>query len=464
LKELIIHRVYFAGIGGIGMSALARYFYSSGKLVAGYDKTPGRITGSLEEEGIHIHYSDDINCIPEEFKDPEGTLVVYTPAIPGDHKELNWFVKNGFVVMKRAALLGRLTADKKAVTVAGTHGKTTISTMISHILYHSPVGCTAFLGGISKNFHSNLVLSSLSEYVVTEADEYDRSFLNLYPYISVITAMDEDHLDIYGDKSGLTDSFNRFLSQTKPGGTIIYKHGLSVNRPEHIGAAYTYSLHGPSDFYASSISTREMMHCFDLVTPGGLIKDLCCGLPGIINVENAVAASAVAVLLGAAETSLRTSLNTFAGIERRFDLQLVSEKVIYIDDYAHHPVELEAFIGSVRELFPGKRLTGIFQPHLYSRTKDFAPGFARSLSKLDELILLDIYPAREKAIPGVSSELIFDKLKIDKKIICRKEDLLKQLDLIEPEVLLSMGAGDIDRFTLPIRELLIEKYKLQNTV
>lgn len=442
------------------MSALARFFNMLGKAVAGYDKTPSRLSQSLEEEGISVHYEDQVDLIPAEFKEPGSTLIVYTPAIPSDHQEWNFFRKNNFVIYKRAQVLGFLTQEKKTIAVAGTHGKTTISTMIAYILKNTTIRCSAFLGGISKNFNSNLMLSKSSEFVVTEADEFDRSFLNLFPYIAVITAIDADHLDIYKNKKDIEGSFNLFAGQIKKKGYLIYKSGLPVEVPEHINEAYTYSLRGKSDFYAENIRIDGVNHHFNVVTPFGTINDLSLGSPGITNVENAVAAVAVASILKIHPETIKYSLNNFRGVVRRFDFHLKTEKVVYVDDYAHHPKEIEAFVNSIKEIYQTRKITGIFQPHLFSRTRDFIDEFAESLGLLDEIILLDIYPARENPIPGVTSELLFDKIKLKSKTYCEKKDLMNILSDRKFDVLLTMGAGDIDKFIEPITTMLKKRFKI----
>ena len=446
------------GIGGIGMSALARYFKATGKDVAGYDRTPTPLTNELVNSGMNIHFKDDIKLIPEDYLNTGDTLVVITPAIPDNHKELNLFRSGNFSLFKRAEILGYITQNSDNIAVAGTHGKTTISTMIAHLLTSTEEGCSAFLGGISKNFNSNMVYSESSKYIVTEADEFDRSFLRFFPYISVVTAIDADHLDIYGTKDELEKAFNQFVNQTRKGGKVLAKRGLKLNlKPDY--DYYTYSLAGNSDFYAANITLDKGAYTFDLITPTAKIKNLTLQHPGIVNVENAVAATTVTYLLGMDEGAIRGGLSTFKGIARRFDYRINTEELVYIDDYAHHPNELGAIMESVRMLYPGKKITGIFQPHLYSRTRDFADEFAESLDKLDELILLDIYPAREAPVKGVTSRLIFDKLTIKNKELCSKEALLKTLKNKNIEVLLTLGAGDIDQYVEPVRIFLAGKKK-----
>lgn len=451
-----IKRVYFLGIGGIGMSALARYFRATGKSVAGYDRTPTELTRQLASEGIVIHYEDSPDLIPVPFRSVTNTLVVFTPAIAADHAELGYFKDHHFDIYKRSQILGLITRQKKTVAVAGTHGKTTVSTMIAYILATGGPGCNAFLGGISKNFNGNLVLNAKSDWIVTEADEFDRSFLQLFPFAGVVTAMDPDHLDIYGTAGNMVEAFNQFIGQIDRKGLLLMKKGLPVDRSKLPSQVYTYSLKDSSDFRADKIQLQNRKYHFNLIGPGILLKDLSIEHPGLLNVENAVAASALAVLLGLDHQQIRSALEKFSGIRRRFDYHIKTEKVVYIDDYAHHPQEIEATLLSLRELYPDKKITGIFQPHLYTRTRDFTDGFVKSLSLLDQLILLDIYPAREVPIPGVTSEMIFRGVSIREKIMCRKEDLLDVLRKSEIEVLITLGAGDIDTFVEPITKLLKE--------
>jgi len=449
-----IQRVYLAGIGGIGMSALARYFHSLGVKVEGYDRTQTEITSRLMEEGINIHFDDDVNLICDDFKNVPGTLVIYTPAIPKDHRELNYFLKKGFEVLKRSQALGRIAADMHCIAVAGTHGKTTISTMIAHLLHEADVPCNAFLGGISKNLDSNLLLHKNANKVVVEADEYDRSFLALFPEIAVVSSADADHLDIYGDHNSLKESFGSFVSQIKRNGCLILKKGVEIPVTENT-EILTYSLDEEADFYALNIKNTRFRYRFDLRTPDGMIKNLNLGVYGRVNLENAVAALAVAVKLGVDSDKLRKGLENYKGVWRRFDVQIDREDLIFIDDYAHHPAEIKAFVGSVKEALPGKRICGVFQPHLYSRTRDFALGFAESLSMLHDVVLLDIYPAREKPIEGVSSELILKQLKnMGERRLSSKDELINTIDSLHPEVLLTMGAGDIDKLVKPLKSHL----------
>jgi UDP-N-acetylmuramate--alanine ligase len=438
------------------MSALARYFNTTGKSVAGYDRTPTELTGQLISEGISVHFEDSRELIPERFRRSGETLIVYTPAIPSDHSELCFFKENNFDIRKRSQILGLIAGSHKTVAVAGTHGKTTVSTMIAHILADSGTGCNAFLGGISKNFKSNLVLSAKSDWIVTEADEFDRSFLQLFPYAAIVTAMDPDHLDIYGDAQTMVEAFNRFISQINREGILLIKEGLPVDSTLQPANVYTYSLGGETDFRALNIRLTNYRYSFDLKGPGILIKNITLEHPGLVNVENAVAASALASLLGVDHGKISAAMAGFKGIQRRFDYQINTEELVYIDDYAHHPQEIEATLRSLRELYPDKKITGIFQPHLYSRTHDLAEGFAASLNLLHRLILLDIYPAREEPVEGVTSSLIFDKVNLADKIMCKKEQLPEILKNFKPEVLITLGAGDIDKYVEPVKQLLIK--------
>lgn len=452
-----ITSVYFVGAGGIGMSALARYFRAKGKQVAGYDKTPSDLTAALIDEDIRIHYADDISLIPEDCKHPDSTLVVYTPAIPETHTELNYFKTNGFTQMKRARVLGEITRTERGLCVAGTHGKTTTSSMLAHLLKQSHVDCNAFLGGILKNYNSNLMLSDKSDLAVIEADEFDRSFHWLSPYMAVITAVDPDHLDIYGTPEAYRESFEHFTSLIRPDGCLVMKKGLQLQPRLPEGAKlYTYSAAEEADFFARDIRIGNGDILFDFVTPDGCIPDVKLGVPVKVNIENGVAAMALAWLNGLTPEEIRRGMETFAGPVRRFDFHLKKDDIVLLDDYAHHPAELKASIQSVKELYPDKKVTGIFQPHLYTRTRDFAADFAASLSLLDELILLDIYPAREEPIPGVTSQIIFDRVTIPNKRMIRKEELLDlvQKEAASFEVVLMVGAGNIDRLVEPVKQIL----------
>ena len=450
--------VYFVGAGGIGMSALIRYFLSKGKRVGGYDRTPSDLTEALRKEGADIHYTDDVALVADVFKSPEDTLVVYTPAVPESHTELAYFRARGFEVMKRARVLGEITRSARGLCVAGTHGKTTTSSMLAHLLKSSHVDCNAFLGGILKNYQSNLMLSDQSDLTVIEADEFDRSFHWLTPYMAVITSADPDHLDIYGTPEAYRESFEVFTSLIRPDGCLLLKKGVRVTPRLREGVRlYTYSATEAADFHAENIVIRDGKITFDFVGPRVRIPEVELGVPVKVNIENGVAAMAIAWLNGVTPEEIRQGMASFAGPRRRFDFHLRTDRVALIDDYAHHPAELRQSILSVKELYAGRKVTGIFQPHLYSRTRDFADDFARSLSLLDELILLDIYPAREKPIPGVTSRIIFDKVTIPDKILCDKRELLDVIARGRYEVVLMVGAGDIDRLVEPVREILCKQ-------
>ncbi len=449
-----IHNVYFIGIGGIGMSAIARYFNTLGKNVAGYDKVSRPLTDQLIKEGIDIHFDDNIDDIPYDFRDNVTTVVVYTPAIPNDNNELNFFRANGFAIKKRSEVLGMISKEKKCLAVAGTHGKTTVTTILSHLMRQSRMGCNAFLGGISKNYNTNYLVDKESKYMVVEADEFDRSFLQLSPQKAIITAVDADHLDIYSGSDDIKETFKKFVSRINSGGKLIIKNGLEFKLPERNDIdIYTYSINEDTDFRAINIRIENGLYLFDFVGVKGKIENLVLGLPGLINVENAVAAIAMATLSGVHNDEIYNSIRKFKGIQRRFDYQIHRDDFVYIDDYAHHPEELKASINSIRELFKAKKLTGIFQPHLYTRTRDFADEFAKSLELLDEIILLDIYPAREKPIEGVNSGIIFNKITNPNKIQCTKKELINILKTKKPEVLVTLGAGDIDELVEPIKKL-----------
>ena len=455
-----IKNVYFLGIGGIGMSALARYFKYTGKNVAGYDKTPSDLTAKLQEEGIDVHYEDDIRKIPSKWN-PAETIAVYTPAIPEEHKELNWFKSQPIGLFKRAKVLGLIANEKRGVAVAGTHGKTTTSTMVANMLNKTKVGCGAFLGGISKNFGSNLLLpKDDSPWIVAEADEFDRSFLHLQPQLALVTSVDADHLDIYGDKAKIVESFEKFISQIRKDGKLVVKKGVELDTSKTTVKIYTYSLKDDTDFRAMNLKLDENtgFYRFDLKTPEGVIANCSMNYPGLVNVENTIGASALAWLAGLSANEIKAGISDYQGVARRFDIQYKSENKIYIDDYAHHPEELKAFITSVKALYPGRKVTGIFQPHLYSRTKDFAAEFAASLDLLDRAILIPLYPAREEPIKGVSSEIIFEKMKLEEKFLLEKDECMEQIKGDENELLLTMGAGDIDRMVKPIVEILKTKY------
>lgn len=446
--------IYFVGIGGIGMSNLARYFMSQGKRVAGYDRVETPLTRALVAEGAHIHYEDNLQFIPDEFLDKDSTLVVYTPAIPASHSELQYFRQNGFTLMKRAQVLGEITKTSDAVCIAGTHGKTTVSSMIAHLLRQSTVDCNAFLGGILKNYGTNLLLSHKSNITVAEADEYDRSFHWLRPWIAVITSADPDHLDIYGTPEAYRESFEHFTSLIRPDGYLILKKGAPVTPRVNSGVKiFTYS-ETEGDYHAENIRIGGGEIVFDYVSPSGKITDISLGVPVKVNIENAVAAIASAQLCGVTSGEIRAAMHTFGGAKRRFDFLLKTPNLVFIDDYAHHPNELTASIQSIRQLYPDKKVTGVFQPHLYTRTRDFVDEFAQSLSLLDDVVLLDIYPAREEPIPGVTSEIIFDKITSKEKVLLKKSELLPFLKNKELEVLVTLGAGDIERLLPEIKEML----------
>lgn len=445
--------IYFIGIGGIGMSAIARYYNIKGYNVSGYDRTPSELTRELEAEGIAIHYEDNTGYVP---KDKDSTLVVYTPAVPHDMGELEYVMENGYKVLKRSRMLGEISRGQRCLAVAGTHGKTTTSTLVAHILQSSGEGCSAFLGGISKNYGTNLLVSH-NNIIVAEADEFDRSFLQLYPETAVITAMDADHLDIYSDLAHVKEAFKEFASQVS--GTLIVKTGLDITSGDTKAKILRYSFNDPgADFHASDlVLDRCGYFTFTLNSPQGRIEGCRMGIPGWVNVENGVAASAVALTCGTDPQKIKEALASFQGVKRRFDIHLNTPGCSYIDDYAHHPKEISTAISSIREIFPGRRLTAIFQPHLYTRTRDFADDFAKALSQVDKLILLDIYPAREEPIPGVTSEIIFDKVTAPEKVLMKKEELMDYLKDEPVDVLVTFGAGNIDRFIRPITELLEQR-------
>jgi len=448
-------KYYFLGIGGIGMSALARYFYTKGFQVAGYDRTETKLTSELQTEGITVSFNQDVDEIPFVFTKPENTLIIITPAIPNDHPQLRYFQENNFTIQKRAQVLGDITRQSKGICIAGTHGKTTTSTIAAHLLYQSQVSCNAFLGGIANNYNTNLLLSAESNLVVIEADEYDRSFHQLSPYMAVITSVDPDHLDIYETPKAFHESFEYFTSLIRPGGALIMRKGIDIVPQLQKGVKlYTYSMNDGGDFSADNIRTVKGEIHFDFVTPNDRISDVRLGVPVQINVENSVAAMALAWLNGVSHEELRTGISSFSGIYRRFNVVYKSDKIVYMDDYAHHPSELKASISSIRNLYPSRKITGIFQPHLYTRTRDFAPAFAEALSQLDELILLDIYPARELPIEGVDSDLILRDVKLKNKTLCSKENLLPLLKEKDLDVLVTFGAGDIDKMVPLIREQL----------
>jgi UDP-N-acetylmuramate--alanine ligase len=445
------------------MSALARYFKYKGLEVYGYDRTQTDLTKQLSSEGIDIHFEDSIDLIEEQIiKSSTSSLIVYTPAIPSTHTQLNYFIDNGFTIYKRSQVLGMLTEAYQGIAVAGTHGKTSITTLTTHLLYSSKVGCSAFLGGISKNYNTNFLFSEHSPTIVIEADEYDRSFHYLKPEMAVITSMDADHLDIYGSHDDVKQSFHEFAEQIQHNGYFLHHIDLDLSSTSKVLhnkdiTIHTYSLDNTdADFYTINRVADRGFFSYDVVTPQGVIEDITLGISGRINVENSVASIALSLRAGVSFSELRESLANFEGVKRRFEYHVNNDNYVYIDDYAHHPAELEAFIGSIKELYSDKKITGIFQPHLFSRTQDFAKEFGTALSALDELVLLDIYPARERPIEGVSSTIILDKVKHDNKILCEKQEVLEIVRNKEIEVLLTMGAGDIDRLVEPIKNYLLK--------
>ena len=452
-----IQSVYFVGAGGIGMSAIARYFLHKGFSVAGYDKTPSALTARLEEEGMQIHFNDDVEAIPEAFRHPETTLVVYTPAIPESHSELTYFRQNGFEIQKRAQVLGTLTEELKGLCVAGTHGKTTTSSMCAHIMHQSHTDCNAFLGGITKNYGTNYIFSD-SDYVVIEADEYDRSFHWLRPWISVITATDPDHLDIYGTKEAYLESFRHYTTLIQPGGALIIHTGLEMTPDVKEGVSvYTYS-RDEGDFHAENIIINNGEITFDLVSPVEKVTGISLGQPIPINIDNAVAAMAMAQLCGCTADELREAMSTFGGVDRRFDFKVKDDRHVVLSDYAHHPMEILQSARSIRELYRDRHITALFQPHLYTRTRDFYMDFANSLSILDEVVLCDIYPAREEPIPGVTSQLIYDHLAPDvARQLIHKDEVLDFVRSRDFDVLIILGAGDLDNYTDTIADIIRNK-------
>ena len=454
-----IKAVYFVGAGGIGMSAIARYFLKKGLVVAGYDKTPSDLTRQLEKEGMLIHYDENIEEIPHICKQKESCLVIYTPAIPADHQELVFFQKNGFEIQKRAQVLGTLTKAHKGLCVAGTHGKTTTSTMCAHIMHQSHLNCNAFLGGISKNYGTNYILSD-SDYVVIEADEFDRSFHWLRPWMSVITSTDPDHLDIYGTKEAYLESFRHYTELIQPGGALIIHRDLEMEEHLQDGVRhYDYSLN-EGDFHAENIRIENGEITFDFISPIENIKDVQLGQPIPINIENGIAAMAMAQLNGCTADELKYGIKTYYGVDRRFDFKIKTDRLVFLSDYAHHPKEIYQSAKSIRELYKDKHITAIFQPHLYTRTRDFYRDFADALSQLDEVVLTEIYPAREQPIEGVTSQLIYDNLKEGvKKEMIHKDEVLDYVSSHNFEVLIVLGAGDLDNQVPQITKLLNSKIK-----
>lgn len=442
---------YFVGIGGIGMSAIARYLKNNGHNIYGYDRTRTQLTAELEKEGMNITYEEDVNHLPEVID-----LAIYTPAIPAENKILKEIIKRGIQLNKRAFALAEIVKEKKVIAIAGTHGKTTTSGLLAHLLYNSKIGCSAFLGGIANNYSTNMLCDTKSEYVVVEADEYDRSFLNLNPFVSAITSISPDHLDIYQNKENLEQAFAQFANQTDKNGHVFLKKEVNIEIDEQI-KTNTYSLTDiESDYYAWNVRVSNGSYYFDYHTPGKVYYDMQMTYPGIHNIENAVLALSIALSLGVNEYELRAALKSFKGMKRRFDLKCKTDETIYYDDYAHHPEEIEATITSLKHLYPNKRICGIFQPHLYSRTKDFADQFAEALENLDDIILLPIYPAREEAIPGITSKTILHKINKMDKYHVTKEQLFPLLSALQPELLVTLGAGDIDQLVEPIIQLLKE--------
>lgn len=440
------------------MSALARYFNHYGKKVHGYDKTETALTRELTTEGINIHFEENEELVKKLFAGyyPKDILVIYTPAVPKEHAEFLFASGNGYELRKRSWVLGEITKRFKTIAIAGTHGKTTTSTLVAHILKTAGIDCYAFLGGISKNYHTNLLLGRPDDqdaYVVVEADEYDRSFLTLHPYISIITSVDPDHLDIYGDKKSMHESYTQFASQVQEDGYLIVKKNVD-NDLTLTNKRLIYSLNLDTPYRAGAVRIEAGSFCYDVKSPIEAVEGVVIGLPGLHNVENSIAATAAAQQLGIKAETIRTALRSFQGVKRRFDYRINTPDVVYIDDYAHHPEELRAAITAARQLYPGKKITGVFQPHLFSRTRDFADGFAESLDLLDECVLLEIYPAREQPIPGVTSQMLLDKMKIANKAVVKKEDVVEYLSHRPVKVLMTLGAGDIDGLIVPIENML----------
>lgn len=453
-----MHSIYFLGAGGIGMSALERYYNSKGYRVAGYDRTPSALTQTLQSEGINIHYNDDPKLIGEEFRNPDDCLVVYTPAIPADSRELQWFRLRGYKIMKRAEVLGLLTREHRGLCAAGTHGKTTTSAMAAHLLHESAVGCNAFLGGITKNYGTNYLLSETSDYVVIEADEFDRSFHHLRPWATVITSADADHLDIYGTEEAYLESFSHYTSLIQPGGTLIVHRGLKIEERLQEGVKrYDYG-RTEGDFHAENISIGDGRITFDLVSPIENIEGIELGVPVSINIDNGIAAMALAQTAGVGADDIRRAMLSYSGVDRRFDFKVRTPQHVFLSDYAHHPEEIRQSALSLREVFNGRRITAIFQPHLYTRTRDFYPEFADALSLFDEVILLDIYPARELPIAGVTSALIYDRLKPGvKRRMAVKEQLPEIVRSEDFDVLVILGAGDADNYCAELADIINSK-------
>lgn len=458
------NNIYFLGIGGIGMSALARWFLKKGLRVSGYDKTSTALTVELEKEGMKIHYNDGIDYIPQEIiEETDKTLVIFTPAIPKDHKEYNYLKEKGYTINKRSEVLGLISKDYKTVAVAGTHGKTTTSSMVAHILNTAQKSMVAFLGGITTNYNSNLVMQgdvTKETIAVAEADEFDRSFLRLFPEIAIVTSADADHLDIYGDHESIIQSFKDFIKQIKKGGHLVIHESVAEKLTEGMNHVtnHVYSM-SRGQFFASNITAKSGFFEFDL-HGFGKVEHIRLGVPGFHNIENAIAASIATSYCGVDLLTIKKALESFSGVKRRFEFILKGKQVIFVDDYAHHPAEIEAFLKSMKSMYQNRKLTVIFQPHLYTRTRDFADGFAKSLSIADEVLLMDIYPARELPIPGVDSEMVFKNITSASKIRCNKTDLMGKLETMDIDVLATVGAGDIDTFIQPIKEMLIKKYEV----
>ena len=458
MKILDYKLYYFIGIGGIGMSALARYFKHYGKEVSGYDKTATSLTLELEKEKIGCHYNEDTDLLKKLLSNykPEEVLIVYTPAVPKNNAEYVYLNANNYLIKKRSEVLGEITKQFKTIAIAGTHGKTTTTTMVTHLLKTAGINCYSFMGGISKNYGTNLLLGDPNDkdaYVVVEADEYDRSFLTLFPYIAVITSVDADHLDVYGNKEAMHESYVLFAKQVKKEGKLIVKKNVD-NELKLTDKRLIYSLNLNTGYCAESVKVEGGEFHYNIKSEVEAVSGVTIGLPGLHNVENSIAAVAVAQQLGVKADKIKIGLRSFQGVKRRFDYRVKTEKLVYVDDYAHHPEELKAAIGAAKQMYPDKKITGIFQPHLFSRTRDFADAFAESLDLLDECILLDIYPARETPIEGVTSQMLLDKMKSKQKHLVKKENLLAFLKDKPLEVLLTMGAGDIDKLVQPIEELL----------
>ena len=450
--------IYFVGIGGIGMSAIARYFKACGYNVAGYDRTRNEVCENLEKEGIQVHYEDNLDLIGSSYSNPDNTLVIYTPAVPKDHMELSFFRNNGFNVVKRAEALGKICENKNCMAIAGTHGKTSISTITSCIMVHTSEKCSAFLGGISKNFKSNLHLEPQSKNIVVEADEFDRSFLHLTPSTALISHIEADHLDIYGNYENVENAFVEFTNKITANGNLVLGPDIPASVKAKLRSGlniYTYGVNDSKfDFYASNILYEDGLCIFDINCPGMVIPEIKFKIGGTHNIENAVGATAVSVINGATSEQVRAGLQSFVGVLRRFDIQIKNDNCVYIDDYAHHPGEISAFLTAVKQIYPHKKITAIFQPHLYTRTRDLYIEFAESLSACDNLVLLPIYPARELPIQGVSSSLIYDNCKAINKYMCEKNQLIDLLGTLDTELVVTMGAGDIDRLVKPITDYL----------